>query len=213
MATLIQKLYEYFLSLGVVGLGIGTFIESLGIPYGTMAVGLGAGSLINSGHVSFILAFIVTLTGLVLGSICSYYIGYFGGKLKHKLSAKPPSKTMEKFGASMEKSGFFVIALAQLYGPTRTWISIPAGVAKMNIKVFIFGTVIGGALYSVGILSLSLVLTRVIKDFLKYLFAFPHVYALRGPFAILLIAIVSVGWWFFKKLTTSTNQPSVQPHL
>lgn len=192
--TFIRRLIDKMLSLGLLGFGIGTFIESLGVPFGGLALQLGSGGLIRSGKMTFLDVFVVSTTGLILGSIASYYIGYFGVNLSHRLrrKPKPPSRFMKYISGSLSRSGFFIITLSQLYGPTRTMISIPAGVARMNIKVFILGTAIGGALYCAGIISISLLITRLAQDAIRFFISVSHLYLLAVVFGI---ALVTLSLW------------------
>lgn len=182
-ASLIRIALKY----GVIGLGLGAFVESLGVPFADLPVQLAAGSMISSGRTTFLIALLVSTAGLVVGSIGSYYIGYFASSLARGPLRKPPSRLMQKFASSLDKHGIFIIALAQLYGPGRTWISIPAGAARMNIKSFIVATMIGGVIYCALAISLSVVLTRLIKDFINLFLPSTHLYFLAGLAAFLLI--------------------------
>ena len=176
------------LKYGVIGLGIGTFLESLGIPFASIGLQLAAGSLIESGRVTFLEALFVSTAGLVLGSTASYYIGYYGGQFARRTIHRPKSATMRSLTAPLDRYGALFIALAQLYGPARTWISIPAGVARMNIRVFIIATAIGGVAYCAIAISLSLILTTVIKDIIKSLSPLTSIYIAIG--IIVLVATV-----------------------
>lgn len=188
----VKQIVEFLLSYGVIGLGIGTFIESLGVPFGDLVFQLGAGQIIRTGRASILTVFLVAVSGLILGSLASYCIGYFGFNLEHRISQKPPSKLMLRYQRSLEGSGFIIVLLAQLYGPTRTWISIPSGAAKMDIKKFTLATAIGGSIYCIAIIYLSIYLSKVIVDTIKYLLSFAHIYVYIGLFGTLLILIFIV---------------------
>jgi membrane protein DedA with SNARE-associated domain len=187
LKNIAERLISAALRYGVIGLGLGAFVESLGVPFADLPVQLATGSLISSGRTTFLMALLVSTTGLVLGSAGSYYIGYFGSKIARGPSRKPPSRLMQKFASSLDKHGILIIALAQLYGPGRTWISIPAGAARMNIKSFLIATAIGGVIYCTLAISLSVVLTRVIKDFINLFLPSTHLYFLVGLVAFLLV--------------------------
>ncbi|MGI6097464.1 MAG: hypothetical protein ACOYBM_05030 [Dethiobacteria bacterium] len=60
----------------------------------------------------------------------------------------------------MDRYGNFSIFCAQLFGTTRTFISLPAGATKINLGHFIVYTTLGGILFSIVAISFSLVLTR-----------------------------------------------------
>lgn len=189
--SLVRQLVRLALTYGVIGLGLGTFVESLGIPFADLTVQLAAGTLIRSGRTSFLAALLVSTTGLVLGSVASYYLGYFGSTLRSRSLQREPSRLMQWFASSLQRHGIYVIALAQLYGPARTWISIPAGAARMDLKSFVIATTIGGAIYCSLAISLSIVLTRLVRDFVSLFLPSVNLHFLLG-FAALLIAVLVV---------------------
>ncbi len=191
MQRLSSRLIRLALQYGVIGLGFGTFLESLGIPFASIALPVAAGSLIRSGRTTFLTALIVSTTGLVLGSVASYYIGYYGGDAVRKRVRKPRSRFMRMFEHSLDSYGPLLVAVAQLYGPARTWISIPAGAAKMDIVVFVIATAIGGLVYCAIAISFSLVLTSLIKDIIKYVLSFANIYIALGiSLFVITVAII-----------------------
>lgn len=158
-----RLIYQFTLHYGVVGLGIGTFLESFGIPTAAVVIELAGGALIISGRTTFLTALIVSTTGLTLGSLASYYVGYLGsqayGKLR-PLEGRGKSKAREY----LVRYGAISILFAQLFGPARTWISLPAGAMRLDIKRFTIYTAIGGAVYCSIAIGVSIFLTRLVRD-------------------------------------------------
>jgi len=149
------------------------FAESLGIPTASVVLELTAGPLIYAGKTTFVEAVIFATIGLTLGSTVSYYLGYFGADLGKKIINKggKEAKTQQsKARMFLKKYGDVGILFAQLFGPARTWISVPAGALKMDIRKFIFYTAVGGALYCSFAIGVSVALTGVFKSlYLKLL--------------------------------------------
>ena len=179
------------LKYGVLGLAIGMFAESLGVPTASVVLELTAGPLIYAGKTTFIEAVIFATIGLTLGSIVSYYLGYFGADLGKKILNKGGEKVKKrqtKAQKFIRKYGDIGILFAQLFGPARTWISVPAGALKLDIRKFVLYTAIGGAIYCSFAIGVSVALTGVFKAFYEAL-----VGQLNSPLGAALIVGVAVA--------------------
>lgn len=163
----IYELGDYIFNIvrqyGVYGLGIGTFLESLGIPAAGVVLQLTSGSLIISGNTTFLVALAISTIGLTLGSIASYYLGYFGVEVFHRFHPKKSESSRSRLKDFLTRHGGLAIFLAQLFGPARTWISIPAGVMRLEIKRFIIFTFLGGLFYCAIAINLSIYATRLLS--------------------------------------------------
>lgn len=170
MTKILAGISSFFGSLvfkyGVLGLAVGMFAESLGIPTASVVLELTAGPMIISGKTTFIEAVIFATIGLTLGSVASYYMGYFGVDLGKKIFKRGAATVKrEQSGAVrfLRKYGDVGILFAQLFGPARTWISVPAGAMRLDIKKFIIYTAIGGALYCSFAIGVSLAITGTFR--------------------------------------------------
>jgi membrane protein DedA with SNARE-associated domain len=151
---------------GVLGLAAGMFAESLGIPTASVVLELTAGPMIYSGKTTFVEAVIFATIGLTLGSVVSYYMGYFGldiGKKIFRRGAEAVKREQSGAIQFLHKYGDIGILLAQLFGPARTWISVPAGALKMDIKKFTLYTAIGGSLYCAFAIGISVAFTGTFR--------------------------------------------------
>lgn len=157
--TAVQQLASVTQNYGVFGLGIGMFLESLGIPFASALVALTAGTLIASGKASFWEALIISTAGLTLGSLVSYYIGFLGGRVGRCFSLFSSRKPRGRFSEQYLRYGEAVVIFAQLFGTTRTWVSLPAGAMKMKVQKFIAYTALGGVIYCALAIGFSVVLT------------------------------------------------------
>jgi membrane protein DedA with SNARE-associated domain len=159
-------LYGFTLSYGVIGLAVGAFLESLGVPTGAAVIDLTAGLLIINHRASFLGALIVTLTGLVIGSLTSYYLGKAGSKVaRYVRRNEKKNREHDSYGRNFIKNhGEKAVLLAQLFGPARTWISYPAGALGMDVKKFTIYTTIGGAIYCTLAIIFSLFCTSLIRS-------------------------------------------------
>lgn len=168
MKYILQNVSAFFGQLvfkyGVLGLAIGMFAESLGVPTASVVLELTAGPLIMTGKTTFLEAVLFATTGLTLGSVVSYYIGYFGADIGRKVLDKGGEKVKKqqtKAQRFLRRYGDIGILFAQLFGPARTWISVPAGAMKLDIRKFVVYTAIGGAIYCSFAIGVSVALTGV----------------------------------------------------
>ncbi|HZK25508.1 MAG TPA: VTT domain-containing protein [Oscillospiraceae bacterium] len=165
------------------------FLESIGIPFASAFVALTAGTIISAGKASFLEVLLITTTGLTLGSIVSYFIGYWGSSVG-RLLLKDRKKNAEKsrFLEHYRRWGEVSILFAQLFGTTRTWASIPAGAMKMKLQRFILYTAIGGTIYCTAAIGFSFVVTKLLAMLqLQYL-----------ALVLLSLVIVLAGVIFFR---------------
>lgn len=194
-----MELVDYFLPVteylgnmvqryGLYGIALAMFAESAGVPFASSVVIATSGGMIYSGKVNFFAALVASTAGITLGSIFSYCLGFLSssmGKairsswLKQRCINNQPSNApagKSKALAFWERYGSFSVFMGQLFGVTRTFISFPAGVMKMNIFLFIIYTALGGAIFSVAAIGSSMLLTGALGLFVYYvrlLFSLP----------------------------------------
>jgi len=154
---------------GVFGISLGMFLESLGIPFGGVPLLLGSGYLIRSGNATPFTIVFAAAIGATLGSIASYGMGYWGGKVIRKYNKGRLIRHEDKFKKFVKKYGELSMILAQLFGPIRTFISLPAGAIKMNFKDFVIGSFIGAVIYSAIIVSASTLIQKTIEKIAYFL--------------------------------------------
>jgi membrane-associated protein len=112
---------------------------------------------------------------LFLAAIIGDSVGYsFGFRFGPKIFKKEDSilfhkDNLLKAQAFFEKHGGKTIILARFIPVIRTFAPILAGVGKMKYAVFAMYNIVGGLLWSVGLLLLGYFLGKAIPDIDKYL--------------------------------------------
>lgn len=167
---------------GVVGIAAAMFAESAGVPFASAILILTSGTLILRGTLSFWSIFIASTIGITLGSIFSYLLGMLGSIVGRKVKSNyysqnnysKPAKddfkqTPSKIKYMWKRYGNFSIFMAQLWGVTRTFISFPAGAMQMNFYLFIAYTFLGGSIFSLAAIGLSIVLTGTMGATIRFL--------------------------------------------
>lgn len=137
--------------LGAWGIAILMAIESCNIPLPSEVILPFAGYLVTKGVFSIHTAAIYGAIGCVLGSIPSYYIGYFKGREfiekygKYILISKHDLEIADKW---VEKYGDWSFFICRMLPVVRTFISLPAGILKAKKRTFFLFTFLGSLIWS-----------------------------------------------------------------
>lgn len=201
---------------GALGIAVAMFAESAGIPFASAVVLLTAGTMILRGTLSFWSILLASTVGITLGSIFSYLLGMLGSIIGKKVKTSFFHHQIERYDQSIDgspsriaklwrKYGNFSIFMAQLWGVTRTFISYPAGAMHMNIYLFIVYTFLGGALFSLASILLSITLTSTVSLTLKMIRFLSGLspWLISLPVGIILL-VIYVYFHYFKVKKTST---------
>ena len=137
--------------LGPWGVSLLMAIESCNIPLPSEAVLPFAGILVNKGVMNFHIAALFGAIGCVLGSIPSYYLGYFGGRPfveKYGKYFLVSQKDLEDADKWVDKYGDWAFFLCRMLPVIRTFISLPAGILKARKRTFFTLTFLGSLIWS-----------------------------------------------------------------
>ncbi len=132
--------------LGYGGIFFLMFIESCGIPMPSEVIMPFSGFLVEAGKLNFWLVSLIGTLGNVGGSLLAYWIGWKGGRPliekygKYILISKHDLDVGDRW---FKKRGELAVFVGRLLPIVRTYISFPAGIARMNIKKFSFYTFLG----------------------------------------------------------------------
>lgn len=138
-------------TMGPLGISLLMAIESCNIPLPSEAILPFAGYLVSKGMMSIHVAAFAGAFGCVLGSIPSYYLGYFGGRPfvekygKWFLISRHDLEIADKWEQKYGNLAFFLCRMLPI---VRTFISLPAGILKANFKQFILFTFLGSLIWS-----------------------------------------------------------------
>jgi membrane protein DedA with SNARE-associated domain len=135
-------------SLGYWGVFIGMTLESACIPLPSEIIMTFSGFVVWQGNTNMTLLGI-TLVGAVanlFGSLIAYYVGSIGGRPlleKYGKYILITHSNLERADKWFEKYGYEAVFISRMLPGIRTFISLPAGIAHMDIKKFIIYTFIG----------------------------------------------------------------------
>ncbi|HEV2737471.1 MAG TPA: DedA family protein [Candidatus Elarobacter sp.] len=165
MEHLSQIFHDLVVHLGYPGLFIVMFLGNIGTPVGTEVVMPTAGALAAQGHFTTLMSLpawiVVALVGTV-GEICGattlYEVGYHGGlPFVHRYGKYVGFKERElghvqRFFA---KFGHWAVFLARFVPFVRGVASLPAGLSRMPLPLFLVSTAVGSAIFCFGLAYLG----------------------------------------------------------
>ncbi len=125
-------------------------LESMIFPVPSEAVMPFAGFLIFQQKFSFLGVIFFSTLGSIVGSLLSYYIGFYGGKpfiLKYGKYFLLKQEDLTKTENFFAKHGEKTIFISRFIPVVRHLISLPAGAAKMNVFKFSLYTILGAAIW------------------------------------------------------------------
>lgn len=137
---------EIISSLGYFGIGGGMLIESACIPLPSEVVLPLAGFMVADGRIDLIGANVAVAVGSMIGSLAAYTVGYYGGRpfiLKYGKYFFVSAEHFYKAENTFKKYGSAAVFFGRLLPVIRTFISLPAGIARMDLKKFLLYSLIG----------------------------------------------------------------------
>lgn len=126
--------------LGYWGIFIGMTIESACIPLPSEIIMPFSGFIVSEGKMTLWGITLAAALGNLFGSLIAYYVGLKGGKPFLEKYGKYFLISQRKLNIAhdwFEKYGHEAVFIGRLLPGIRTFISLPAGIAEMDIKKFI----------------------------------------------------------------------------
>ena len=160
-----------------------------------------SGSLIVVGHFNFWILVIIGTLGNLIGSLLAYWLGWWGQDVV-------VSKIIQKYGKYFliteheydqsekwfRKHGEFIVLASRVLPVIRTFISLPAGVARMKSNKFILYTIIGCFIWTAILTQLGVILGSNWKVL--------EVYFHKFDIVIVIVSILIISWYIWRKVKT-----------
>nr|WP_238992388.1 DedA family protein [Jiangella ureilytica] len=139
-------------TMGAVGAGIAIFLENLFPPLPSEVILPLAGFTASRGDMNLAAAIIWTTVGSVVGALVWYAVGAAVGRDRTRaILARLPLVKMsdvDKAEGWFAKHGVKTIFFGRMIPIFRSFISIPAGVERMSLTVFLLFTALGSAIWN-----------------------------------------------------------------
>lgn len=195
LSTIAGFIINTISTLGYGGVVLLMAIESANIPLPSEIIMPFSGFLVAKGELNLYLVALSGAVGCVLGSIFSYWLGAVGGR-----------PLVEKYGKYIlishhdldladrwfKKRGEMTVLIGRLLPVVRTFISFPAGIAKMNFGRFIIYSFLGSLPWTFALAFIGQKLGQNWENLRAYF---------RGADVIILVLIIIViVWWIWRHL-------------
>lgn len=164
---IIQTLFNFFESLGIIGVFLIMLIENIGIPLPIEIGYLIGQNLINQGIYSYYLVLIVLTFGHLIGALIAYSLGRWGDNFIHR-KLKNNAKVLEiqdKLIKWYDKYGDLTVFLTRFIGYVRPWSSFVAGFSKINLWRFVVWTFLGSLMFNISALYFSSIFIFIWRRF------------------------------------------------
>ena len=138
--------------LGYWGTFWGMALESACIPIPSEAILPFGGYLSYTGRLNLFWMIMMGTLGGTVGSIGAYYLGKYGGRPlveKYADKLRLSKSKIEKSDEYFNKYGEKIVFYSRLLPIIRTFISLPAGISKMDFKKFTIYTFLGSLIWSI----------------------------------------------------------------
>lgn len=182
-------------SWGYLGIFILMTIESTIIPFPAEIILIPAGALVAQGSFSFFGVLVAAIVGSVAGALINYLLAYHLGRrplnaLIHKYGKLLfiDEKTVHKTETYFVRHGHVTTFIGRLIPGIRSFISLPAGFARMNIVEFAVFTALGAGIWS----ALLIIIGYVLGDNLEIIKT--HLDSLSITL-IVVSAIIALVYW------------------
>ncbi|MEK6909974.1 MAG: DedA family protein, partial [Candidatus Aenigmatarchaeota archaeon] len=146
-------------------------LESALIPIPSEVIMPFSGFLVATGEFNFFYVLAAGTLGNLVGSVISYYIGSSVGRnliLKYGKYVFIDEGHLNLADRWFKKFGDWIIFISRNLPAVRTYISLPAGVTKMNIIKFSIYTFIGSVPWNALLLYAGVLMGQKWETILKY---------------------------------------------
>lgn len=186
--------------LGNFGVGLMMAIESACIPLPSEIIMPFSGYLIAKGELTLLGVTLAGSIGSVVGSVLAYWVGARGGRNfilqygKYFLVTKHDLDLADRF---FNKYGSSAIFFSRMMPVIRTFISLPAGIAKMDFKKFVIYTFLGSIPWCFGLAYIGKKMGDNWDTLGKYFHKF--------DFAIGIILLAGLVWFVWRHVNINNK--------
>ena len=191
LQELAQDLVNLIFDWGYLGIFLLMLVESSFVPFPSEIVLIPAGYLASKGDMSVGLIMSSALTGSLIGAYINYYLALLLGRkmlIKYGKYFFIKEEAIGKMDAFFDKHGHISTFTGRLIPGIRQLISIPAGLARMNLKVFTTFTLLGAGIW-------ALILT-MLGYFIGQNQELIHEYLHQITIGVVTVVIVSLTTYF-----------------
>jgi len=177
---------------GYGGLFTVLLLGNIGAPVGAEIIMPIAGGLTATGHLPFLwLTILVSVLGELAGGTIGYVVGRFGGRPlidRYGRYVHLSHANLDRVHGFFERYGSFAVFICRFIPVIRGIVSIPAGLAEMNLAQFYFWYALGSTIFCGALIWLGIAVGRHLNQVL------PLVHK-TGLIALVIALVALVAAW------------------
>jgi len=188
-------------TLGYLGITAMMTIESACTPLPSEVIMPFAGFLVAQGKFSLLGVTLAGAVGCVIGSVLAYAVGSWGGRRfieKYGRYILISHHDLELSDNFFNKYGAGAIFFSRLLPVVRTYISLPAGIAKMNFSKFVVYTFLGSLPWCLALAYIG----KKLGDHWDSLGVYFH----KFDFIIVALIIIGIVWYIWRHIKQIRNE-------
>lgn len=180
-------------SLGYGGIFIMMFLESSFFPFPSEVVMVPAGYLAAKGQMNIYLAVLAGIGGSLAGAVFNYFLALRYGRAflaRYGKYVLVKEETLQKMEDFFSKHGHISTFSGRLIPAVRQYISLPAGLARMDLWKFSLYTSLGAGIWVVILTLLGYFIghnQELLREYLQVI-------------VVTILAILAVGIFFYIRL-------------
>ena len=195
LAVLASFIIKTISTTGYFGITALMTLESACIPIPSEIIMPFSGFLVFEGRFNLWPVVIWGAIGNLIGSVIAYWFGFYGGRSliqKYGKYILISSYDLERADQWFRKYGQSAVFFSRLLPIIRTFISLPAGISRMNFKKFCFYTLVGSLPWSFALTYAGVIMGEnwsAIK-----------IYFEKFDLIIGVLVILGIVWWVWRHL-------------
>ena len=194
MEEVSQVFLQFINSYGYIAVAVLMAMENACIPIPSELILGFAGYLIFAEQMTFTGAMVAGMVGGMAGSIFAYAVGSTGGRAfvdkygKYFFIKKSHVDLAQRW---FDKYGIRAVFFSRMLPVVRTFISLPAGFARVNLPAFLFYTFAGSLPWTALILYAGIIFGENWKKLLEI----GH----EASIAFVIICVIILAVWYFRR--------------
>jgi membrane protein DedA with SNARE-associated domain len=207
-----QWLISLVASWGYIAIFVTMVGESAGLPISSEIVVPLGGALASQGKLNFVLVVLVSSVANLTGSLIAFYLTRrYGERVVLSRAGRWAGLSrghLRLANRFFDRFGLWAVLVGRLLPIVRTYISFPAGLSKIGYLRFTLATLAGAIPWNLALAYAGLKLGQHYQTVAATLGPFAI------PFAIGVVILLGVAWWFGRKLgedeESVVNTPSAK---
>lgn len=201
MEFILEQLSSFIISFiektGYFGIATLMALESANIPVPSEIIMPFSGYLVFNAKLNLLWVVFWGAFGNLAGSLVSYYLGYFGGRrflAKYGKFLFIRGSDIDLADRWFQRYGTIIIFASRVLPIVRTFISFPAGIARMNIFKFSAYTFAGSLIWAYVLTYAGVVMGEN--------WIYLEAYFRKFDWAIVALLVLGVIWWVLRHVKT-----------